>query len=177
MKGPCQNDNANLSIVNVFNDNNFGYSVQRDYLNLLAHRDDTHLPIFKTRRCFLYQNQQYQLDIYRSPCHSRCKGLILLETFTTLADEELIASLPPFLRVKRAVTGDPAFSMYNLSIRSEWEESVDQFCHRLSSDDEDSEDEAYDVKQAHERLVTLAVLDDDNDSGMSDSGDSVLSTA
>jgi len=150
---------------------------QRDYLNLLAHRDDTHLPIFKTRRCFLYQNQQYQLDIYRSPCHSRCKGLILLETFTTLADEELIASLPPFLRVKRAVTGDPAFSMYNLSIRSEWEESVDQFCHRLSSDDEDSEDEAYDVKQAHERLVTLAVLDDDNDSGMSDSGDSVLSTA
>jgi hypothetical protein len=44
------------------------------------------------------QNQQYQLDIYRSPCHSRCKGLILLETFTTLADEELIASLPPFLR-------------------------------------------------------------------------------
>lgn len=150
---------------------------QRDYLNLLAHRDDTHLPIFKTRRCFLYQNQQYQLDIYRSPCHSRCKGLILLETFTTLADEELIASLPPFLRVKRAVTGDPAFSMYNLSIRSEWEESVDQFCHRLSSDDEDSEDEAYDVKQAHERLVTLAVLDDDNDSGMSDGGDSVLCSA
>jgi len=145
---------------------------QRDYLNLLAHRDDTHLPIFKTRRCFLYQNQQYQLDIYRSPCHSRCKGLILLETFTTLADEELIASLPPFLRVKRAVTGDPAFSMYNLSIRSEWEESVDQFCHRLSSDDEDSDDEAYDVKQAHERLVTLAVLDDDSDSGMSDTGDS-----
>ena len=28
---------------------------QRDYLNLLTHRDDTHLPVFKTRRCFLYQ--------------------------------------------------------------------------------------------------------------------------
>jgi len=148
---------------------------QRDYLNLLAHRDDTHLPIFKTRRCFLYQNQQYQLDIYRSPCHSRCKGLILLETFTTLADEELLASLPPFLRVKRAVTGDPAFSMYNLSIRTDWQESVDQFCHRLSSDDEDSEDEAYDVKQAHERLVTLAVTDaEEEDSGMSDSTESVV---
>jgi hypothetical protein len=47
---------------------------------------------------YFVQNQQYQLDIYRSPCHSRCKGLILLETFTTLADEELLASLPPFLR-------------------------------------------------------------------------------
>ena len=33
-------------------------------------------------------------------------------------------------RVKRNVTGDPAFSMYNLSIRSDWQESVDQFCHR-----------------------------------------------
>ena len=38
---------------------------QRDYANLLDHRDDNHLPIFKTRRCFLYQNQQYSLDIYR----------------------------------------------------------------------------------------------------------------
>ena len=28
---------------------------QRDYLNLLTHRDDSHLPVFKTRRCFLYQ--------------------------------------------------------------------------------------------------------------------------
>lgn len=149
---------------------------QRDYMNLLAHRDDTHLPIFKTRRCFLFQNQQYQLDIYRSPCHSRCKGLILLETFTTLAEEELLASLPPFIRVKRAVTGDPAFSMYNLSIRSDWQESVDQFCHRLSSDDEESDDEAYDVKQAHERLVTLSISnndDDNDDSGISDSAESI----
>merc|ERR1712200_202491 len=76
---------------------------QRDYNNLLAHRDD---------------NQQYQLDIYRAPCHSRCQGLVLLETFTTLPDDELMASLPPFLRVKRNTTGDPAFSMYNLSLRS-----------------------------------------------------------
>jgi len=126
---------------------------QRDYLNLLTHRDDSHLPVFKTRRCFLYQNQQYQLDLYRAPCHSRCKGLILLETFTTLEDSEIIPSLPPFLKVVRNVTGDPAFSMYNLSIRSDWEESVDQFCHRLSSDDEDESEEVYDVKEAHKRLV------------------------
>lgn len=127
---------------------------QRDYANLLAHRDDNHLPVFKTRRSFLYENQQYQLDIYRAPCHSRCQGLVLLETFTTLPDDELMASLPPFLRVKRNTTGDPAFSMYNLSLRSDWADSADQFCHRLqlSSDDESDEEGVYDVKKASARL-------------------------
>merc|ERR1712212_530791 len=111
---------------------------QRDYANLLAHRDDNHLPVFKTRRSFLYENQQYQLDIYRAPCHSRCQGLVLLETFTTVPDDELMASLPPFLRVKRNTTGD----------------SADQFCHRLqmSSDDESDEEAVYDVKKASARL-------------------------
>jgi len=127
---------------------------QRDYANLLAHRDDNHLPVFKTRRSFLYENQQYQLDIYRAPCHSRCQGLVLLETFTTFPDHELMASLPPFLRVKRNTTGDPAFSMYNLSLRSDWADSADQFCHRLqlSSDDESDEEGVYDVKKASARL-------------------------
>ena len=60
----------------------------------------------------------------------RCQNLILLETCTTLKDEEIAKTLPPFLQVKKNVTGDPAFSMYNLSIRSEWEESAEQFCHK-----------------------------------------------
>merc|ERR1711997_650299 len=132
---------------------------QRDYANLLAHRDDNHLPVFKTRRSFLYENQQYQLDIYRAPCHSRCQGLILLETFTTLKDDELVDSLPPFLQVKRNVTGDPAFSMYNLSIRSDWEDNADQFCHKLSSDDESEDESVYDVRKALERLVEVSEAD------------------
>merc|ERR1711970_508390 len=28
------------------------------------------------------------LDIYKDPCHPRCKGLVLLETYTTLKQEE-----------------------------------------------------------------------------------------
>merc|ERR1712226_501499 len=82
------------------------------------------------------------------------QALVLLETFTTLPDEELMVSLPPFLRVKRNTTGDPAFSMYNLSLRSDWADSADQFCHRLqlSSDDESDEEAVYDVKKASARL-------------------------
>lgn len=45
----------------------------------------------------------------------RCDGLILLETFTTLSAEELMPRLPHFLHVVRNVTGDPEYSMYNLS--------------------------------------------------------------
>lgn len=43
----------------------------RDYLNMLPQRDDAHFTIFKKRRCFIYDNQYYQLDIYRQPTHPR----------------------------------------------------------------------------------------------------------
>eukprot|EP00095_Tigriopus_kingsejongensis_P003872 maker-scaffold387_size188669-snap-gene-0.14 protein:Tk03872 transcript:maker-scaffold387_size188669-snap-gene-0.14-mRNA-1 annotation:"hypothetical protein EAI_01984" len=105
---------------------------KKDYENLLNHVDERHMPIFKTRRCFLYQHQQYQLDVYRDPCHPRCRGLILLETFTTLPPSELQSHLPPFLQVALEVTGDPAFSMFNLALRSDWIEKSHHFCHRLS---------------------------------------------
>ncbi len=43
---------------------------------------------------------------------------MLLETFTTLSSEELQANrLPDFLDITQEVTGDPAFSMYNLALK------------------------------------------------------------
>jgi len=42
-----------------------------------------------------------------------CSGLIMLETYTALKGSEF--DLPSFLDVLGEVTGDPAFSMYNLS--------------------------------------------------------------
>ncbi len=38
---------------------------RKDYENLLEHVDGKTLPVYKTRRCFLYNNHQYQLDLYR----------------------------------------------------------------------------------------------------------------
>ena len=43
----------------------------RDYLTLLTQEDTKHFPIYKTRRCFLWQNQYFQLDIYKNPGHER----------------------------------------------------------------------------------------------------------
>ncbi|XP_041977316.1 TRPL translocation defect protein 14 isoform X3 [Aricia agestis] len=97
----------------------------RDYLNMLPQRDDAHFTIFKKRRCFIHENQYYQLDIYRQPTHPRCRGLVLLETYSAAYDQDaLLASLPKFLVIEKEVTGDPAYSMYNLSLKEDWKTST-----------------------------------------------------
>lgn len=90
---------------------------------MLAQCDEHHYTIYKRRRCFLWNNQYFQLDIYKEPCHPRCKGLMLLETYTTLVEEELASKIPNFLEIEKEVTSDPAFSMYNLSLKDEWQNS------------------------------------------------------
>jgi len=123
----------------------------RDYSHLLDQQDSLHLTVNKIRRCFMYNNQYFQLDIYKEPCHPRCRGLMLLETYTTLSKEEFQDRLPKFLNVDQEVTGDPAFSMYNLSLREEWINNK-KFCHRLSDDEDDDQDA---TEEAHNRLEAV----------------------
>ncbi|XP_067630004.1 TRPL translocation defect protein 14 [Eurosta solidaginis] len=105
----------------------------RDYINLLAQRDDAHFTIYKKRRCFLINNQYFQLDIYKEPSHPRCKGLILLETYTSHTGDALKNYMPKFLNIVKEVTGDPAYSMFNLSLREDWSTSK-KFWHALPED-------------------------------------------
>lgn len=143
---------------------------RKEYENLLNHADPRHYPVFKTRRCFLYNNQQYQLDIYRDPCHPRCKGLMLLETFTT-SDDVITTSLPPFLKVYKDVTGDPAFSMYNLALRSDWIDNAHDFCAKLESDEYDDEDEEVgggDDESSLEGSSGISTLGDEEDNNNGD---------
>ncbi|CAA9997719.1 unnamed protein product [Nesidiocoris tenuis] len=95
----------------------------RDYINLLSQKDDSHFTIYKMRRCFLDNNQYFQLDVYKDPCHPRCNGLMLIETYSALEDGRLEARLPSFLTIDSEVTDNPAYSMYNLSLREEWKNS------------------------------------------------------
>jgi hypothetical protein len=93
----------------------------RDYNMMLAQKDYHHVTVYKTRRCFLYNDQYFQMDIYKDPCHPRCKGLILLETYSTLSGAELRQRLPEFLAIVKEVTGDPRYSMFNLSLKERWD--------------------------------------------------------
>ncbi|KAK7087600.1 hypothetical protein V1264_021630 [Littorina saxatilis] len=91
---------------------------EKDYEILLAQRDEKHHTVYKIRRCFLWHNQYFQLDIYQSPCPEKCKGLMLLETFTTLCRDAI--KLPDFITIEREVTGDSSYSMFNLSLKEEF---------------------------------------------------------
>lgn len=87
----------------------------KDYSLLLAQRDDHHVTIHKKRRCFLWNSQYFQMDIYTDPCTGSCKDLILLETYTTKIGDAL--KLPDFLEIIKEVTEDPCYSMFNLSLK------------------------------------------------------------
>ncbi|CAH0554973.1 unnamed protein product [Brassicogethes aeneus] len=99
----------------------------RDYINLLTQRDESHFTVYKKRRCFIFNNQYFQLDIYVQPSHPRCQGLMLLETYSALDEESLKKTLPTFLDIQQEVTGNPHYSMYNLSLREDWRHSK-KFC-------------------------------------------------
>jgi len=39
---------------------------------LLAQKDSGHYTVYASRRCFLWNNQYFQLDVYGEPCPERC---------------------------------------------------------------------------------------------------------
>ncbi|CAK9293068.1 unnamed protein product [Gordionus sp. m RMFG-2023] len=90
----------------------------REYSYLLqSQRDRSHFTIYKTRRCFLYDNHYYRLDVYQKRSPKSCKGLVLLETYTTKPTSQL--KLPNFLTMAEEVTGKPEYSMWNLSLKDD----------------------------------------------------------
>ena len=86
----------------------------RDYEALVIQESSNHLPVHKTRRCFLFNSQYYQLDTYSD---ERCQGLMLLATYTNMSVTDLRQRLPDFLNIGPEVTGDHAFSTFNLSLK------------------------------------------------------------
>ncbi|RUS69761.1 hypothetical protein EGW08_022475, partial [Elysia chlorotica] len=88
---------------------------EKDYEILLAQRDEQHYTVFKVRRCFLWNNQYFQLDMYQVVHTLICWSLMLLETFTT---QKNVPELPGFLKVEREVTTESKYSMFNLSQKS-----------------------------------------------------------
>ena len=54
----------------------------------------------------MWENQYFQMDIYKEPCHPRSEGLILLESYTTLKGFNVIFTfLHKFLKALLSLKG------------------------------------------------------------------------
>lgn len=86
---------------------------RREYSILEKTKSPNQWTIFQTRRCFIWRNRYFRIDIYEEPCNPKCRGLVLLST--RAAEKDL--QLPSFLKIEKEVTSDETFSMFNLSKR------------------------------------------------------------
>lgn len=55
---------------------------------------------------------------------------MLLETYTALTGDNLKSILPQFLTIEKEVTNNPDYSMFNLSLREEWN-TTNKYCRNL----------------------------------------------
>lgn len=83
-----------------------GYSDYNKYLDLA---DPDSLTIMKIRRCFLWEKQYFEYDMYIQP-HA---GLRVLEIELDSDDQDVI--MPPFIIDYKDVTGDNQYSNKNLA--------------------------------------------------------------
>jgi CYTH domain-containing protein len=80
-----------------------------EYKTMLGRADMKRRPLYKTRYCFLWNAQYFEIDVFKN-----ISGLVLLEREKTSISEETI--IPPFIDVDRDVAGDPAYSNSELAI-------------------------------------------------------------
>lgn len=90
----------------------------KEYLNLSKQQDPSTSIVKKTRICFLWKNQYFELDIFGQP-H---QGLMILEA--ELDNESDNIELPPFIEIKEEVTDKVQYQNNNLAKKSlSWIES------------------------------------------------------
>jgi len=85
---------------------------EKEYMRLRQMRDPKREPIHKRRTCFVWHERYFELDVFSG--HQ--EGLVLLEVELGSMDEDV--DWPPFLNIKRDVTGEPGFSNQELARRS-----------------------------------------------------------
>lgn len=72
-----------------------------------AHPDK--IPVEKTRFVFKYNDQVFELDVFKGPL----KGLVIMEI--ELEDKDQEVELPPFIAIKKEVTEDKRFTNFHLA--------------------------------------------------------------
>ena len=82
---------------------------ESEYKKLLAEANPAKQTIHKKRCCFLWENQYFELDTFLTPRLPYC----MMEIEDAESPEDV--SFPPFIRVVRDVTGNPAYSNSNIA--------------------------------------------------------------
>lgn len=87
----------------------------REYSYAVRHRNDPKRHVIKQQRiCFLYNNQSFQIHVYKEP--GSMVGLAILHVQAS-GDKSDDISMPSFLDIEREVEGsDESFSAYNVSL-------------------------------------------------------------
>lgn len=88
-------------------ENEFEINEER-YNELLKVRDTELKPVVKTRYCFDYRNQLFEMDVYP---FSEKLAIMELE----LSSPDQIIDFPPFINVLREVSGDSRYSNASLA--------------------------------------------------------------
>ena len=79
------------------------------YEKYLKNSNPNKVPVEKTRFVFKYNDQVFELDVFKGPL----KGLAILEI--ELEDKNDTVELPPFLKIVKEVTKDKRFTNYYLA--------------------------------------------------------------
>lgn len=87
----------------------------REYDLLMSQADKSRVSIVKRRRCFLWQNKYYQLDILDEPL--KMAGTMILEAYFSKDPGDWDKKLPPFVQVTAEVTSQPKYSMYQMALK------------------------------------------------------------
>lgn len=110
----CENDVSSYTytekifVTPVIREENECVIDENRYNELISERDTSLEPVIKTRYCFDFKNQNFEMDVY--PFSDR---LAVLEL--ELSSPEQIIDFPPYVNVLREVSGDSRYSNASLA--------------------------------------------------------------
>lgn len=81
----------------------------REFIQLLDSKNVNMRPIEKIRHCFIYQNQNFVVDVFKNV--EGCPTILRIET----EDKTDEINIPPFVKVAREVTGEKTYVTNSMS--------------------------------------------------------------
>jgi hypothetical protein len=85
---------------------------QEEFEKYLKHKDPKKQTVKKTRLVFKYDNQNFELDVFKD----YLQGLLILELELEKKNQKI--NLPPYLKILKEVTEEDQYSNYNLADKS-----------------------------------------------------------